>query len=226
MLRATPGKLRTGSARRGLTVAWHEKHVGNLTYGVCFTGGQPQRPIVFVDFHHNDGYADDPRFRNAISALRAFKNGAEDVVERLGEAMATIAAADFEYTRVTHVFPALGHADREPDPDSGTYRAAQLVAAALDVPLDVETFHQIGERRTLHGRRRNAAQRRELVLETLRCRAARGRRILLVDDIFTTGTTQECYGELVSERGGVFVGGVVLMKYENEQPLWNRHLYE
>lgn len=67
--------------------------------------------------------------------------------------------------------------------------------------------------------------RRDRVAGSVQCGDAAGQRILLVDDVFTTGATLEAYEEAIVAAGGFVVGAVVLMKYENAEDLMNPNLF-
>ncbi len=65
-----------------------------------------------------------------------------------------------------------------------------------------------------------------MVSESLRCgEVARKTKVLLIDDVFTYGSTIEAYASAIASQGGLLVGAVVVMKFTKNQKLLNPALF-
>jgi predicted amidophosphoribosyltransferase len=203
-------------------VGINRKSVDDLNYGVCFL--RTKRPVVFVDFHHSKDYKDDPRFAGAISALYRFKDKDAGATEAFAQAGALAASDNFGNARLTAVVPVMGSSETRANANSRNYPVAAAIAEALGVDVDTTLFSQTA-RNPMHVDGLGTDGRRERVAGSVQCGDATGQRILLVDDVFTTGATLEAYEQAIVAAGGFVVGAVVLMKYENDEDLMNPGLF-
>lgn len=205
-------------------MTWREARTGRYRYGVWLLP-ESRRPVTFLDFHRKQPYS--PQYENAVRTMYAFKDNVREVVDEFAKAIAAVACANFAEMGITHVFPALGHNELQVPRRSRTRRVAEIVAAQLGAALDTDSFFQTHERDRLHSEYRPREERRRMVSDALRCVPHRdGRRVLLIDDLVTTGSTQECYAELLQTNRGFFAGAAVMMKYENDEGLLNPWLYD
>ena len=198
-------------------------HVRKLTDGTRFSDWPTrngQLPVVFLDYcyHHHSRYP-DPTYHTLLK----FKGGERSVLDEFLPLLARIARAGFLKNGIvvkpTEITSVLSSGSSDISPGSREFLIASTMAETLNLNVATHLFRQ-SPRLPLHLHQGlGFGERYRIVLENLSCQDARGKRILLLDDLLTTGATIEAYAKRIAERGGTLVGAVTLMKYEPMKPL-------
>lgn len=194
-----------------------------VSYGLDFLYGR-NRPVVFLDHYHRDR---NPAYAESTRVQLAFKHGNQAIFDFFAPIIARIVAYEFQ-NGITHVVPALGANDLMTDVECTTYKLAEIVARELGAEIDHEAFTQSAPRQKLHGgsQSRPREERERIVREVLRCNGRiAGRSYLVIDDVFTTGSTMSVYAELMEQHGAALYGGATAFRYEDSLELKNPAMY-
>jgi len=182
------------------------------------------RPTAVLDFWHQEpcNRCAGGECWPAHRVVELFKANDARVVAALSEAMAAVAQQEFGATHIDAVVPTIASGAASAPATSSTGRLAAAVAHALGVQPDFGTFTQT-PRESLHrGAFKNRERRRQILDESLRCADGQyGRRILLVDDVISSGATGTAYSEKFAERGGTLAAVAGIVKYASEEPPLN-----
>ena len=176
----------------------------------------------FLDVYHpaNRGGHDVAR-----SSVLAFKDGSPKIVSALCKIAGRATKALFANQEVSIVVPVLGSKSLKADGQSPTGKLATAIAGTLGARVDLTAFFQESEREKLHHGQRGYAARSDLLIASLRHRPRPGARVLLVDDVITTGASLEVYADLLERTGATVVGAFAIARTDADSPHLNGELF-
>lgn len=193
------------------------RQAGPYTYGFMWV---ERKPTAVLDFWHQDPCQQcaTDRCWPAHRAIELFKANDDRVVGGLSSAMAVIAQHEFAQMGINAVVPTIASGAVSAPATSSTGRLATAVAHAMGVTAEFGMFSQT-PRESLHrGAFKNRAQRRQILDENIQCAAGQyGRRVLLVDDVISSGATLTAYSEKVTAQDGTLVAVAGIVKYASEE---------
>ena len=203
--------------------------IKDLTFGVCRTNNGELPVGLFLDYYYSiSWHVNDPRYR-AHKALIDFKEGDASATARFLPLITRITNAAFlsglATARPTHIAPVLSSTSSIVTPGSREWSFASNISSQTGLAPALDFFTQ-KPRQALHRFHSSYAQRKAMVSESLRCgEVARKTKVLLIDDVFTYGSTIEAYASAIASQGGLLVGAVVVMKFTKNQKLLNPALF-
>lgn len=178
---------------------------------------------AFLDFYHKLPCYDP--FRDSNAAMERFKGGAQDVAEVFRRAIGVV-AREFVATPFDFVVPVIGSKAETVESGTPVDGLARAVSAALGKPVARDMFEQDPRASLSGGRPIGPEERYKRVYDNLRFVGGQRRpRILLVDDVITSGATAKAYADRAAEAGAHVVGIVGVMKTDQSEPLLNPALY-
>ena len=164
---------------------------------------------------------------DAVSeALFGFKDADAHMTSVLAALAAVAAKHVFSNSIVTHVVPVLSSSERRASPGTPIGHVAKAVATSLGAAPDYSLVSQREARSSLHKQSGGYASRRTLLNSVLTCRPANGMRIVLVDDVITTGASMSSYSELLATAGAEIIGMVALMRTARGTAYANASFFE
>ena len=183
-------------------------------------------PIVYLTSYRprNKGGMDDI----ASHAVWAFKDGNAQVVDAFCAIMAHLAARS-GFDRPTTVVAALASKETCSDPQSPLARLAAAVAAGIRAQPGHELIYKTKTWYPFHaGFGADPETRRSMLQEHVHCKPATGKRVVVVDDVITFGTTMEVYREKIIAAGGRMVGGlaIAIVRRDKNDATPNAGLFE
>jgi phosphoglycolate phosphatase-like HAD superfamily hydrolase/adenine/guanine phosphoribosyltransferase-like PRPP-binding protein len=213
-------------ALAGMTIAAHEPppHPSRLVAGVRvadhLAGGTT---ITVVDYYKK--YRNYAPFVNAHDVARALKDDNPRIIEAFAAVTKHVAAV-VPTAAIDVIVPILGSREATADAASRVAQIAQALSEASGIPTRLDLVNQT-PRNTLRSDRLDHGERYRMVYDNIRFVAnARRQRILLVDDITTTGASVEAYAARAREAGANVIRCFALMKTDDAEPLLNAPLYD
>ncbi len=200
---------------------FHVSGAGDISYGLCRT--PDGLDVVFLDYYRKGSDA-------SIVALQQYKSGDANLVmfygSILAECVASVTWPWCEESMAT-IVPLPRSNELRCSNASSNAKTSNSIAERLDSKVDTNILQQSALRRPFHWTSwMRYPQRKEIMLASLRCKSALGKKFFLVDDIFTTGASMDASAQRIAEQGGRVVGGAVFMKVEYKQVLLNPQLYK
>ncbi|MDQ6944406.1 MAG: hypothetical protein M3169_18055 [Candidatus Eremiobacteraeota bacterium] len=199
---------------------FERRQLGGYEYAFLFV---KKLPTAVLDFWHKTPEREP--FISGNTAMERFKAGDERAAVAFSRALGAI-AGEFRNNRIDYVVPLIESDATRATRDTPVGRLAVAAARTLGAEVNVDIFRQT-PRRTLHGGEvLNYDERYEIVHENLTIRGThRGTRILLVDDVVSSGATTSAYRDRFGEAGGTACAVLGVMKFAQEQPLLNPDIY-
>lgn len=179
-------------------------------------------PAAFLDFYHKWPYYEP--FRDSHDAMKRFKDGNPDVAEVFHRAIGVV-AREFSTVPFDVVVPVIGSKAERVERGTPVHGLARAVSVALGKPVERDIYEQDPRKSLSGGPPLRFEDRYERVYENLSFLGERRQRILLVDDVITTGATVKAYADRAKENGARVVGIVGVMKTGQCEPLLNPDLY-
>lgn len=158
-------------------------------------------------------YQQDEPSQKLIHGLKYY--GKKSIAELLGKAMAEKIALSPKYANIDHIVPIPIHKNKK---RKRGYNQSELIAAEiakeLNIPLVIDMLWRVSDNKAQANMSLEDRQKNKIVFQLKDEKFFENKRILLIDDVFTTGTTVLCCVETFSN-----VKGINILLYTAASPL-------
>lgn len=171
--------------------------------------------VDHIRIFYVENYYANVEFHLPSIALRRFKDGDSTAAAIFAQAAAAVVEEAFSSNPPNTIVPVIGSNKLLADPDSPVFRLSLNIAQVLDIDFAPNLLSKSGYHRPLHQLPKWEASKSERLKELddlVHSKPCSARKILIVDDVLTTGATIATYAAAIRKAHGHVAGALVLSR--------------